>query len=201
MYTVHVLLWWGLLFSYSNGDTLCLLHSGTLSSHHLWALNRFADQEADLPEGLREETQPTGKGGWGQISALINCWEVKLFFNNTCKQLPSNQSFDKQVSSCQKGGGVSRWGEWIGKATAYKFVTCTLIGVHSTMLLVDPIKPLQTGVCNSDATWHGGHLMHGRVPPMSSGISILYSIAIRNPLPNPTDTTTPPLAWLLKLSC
>ena len=33
----------------------------------------------------------------------------------------------KQISSHQKGGGVSRWGEWVrvGKATAYKFVTCT----------------------------------------------------------------------------
>ena len=32
-----------------------------------------------------------------------------------CKQLPSNQSFDKQISSHRKGGGVSRWGnglEW-----------------------------------------------------------------------------------------
>ena len=55
-------------------------------------------------------------------------------------ELPSNQSFDKQVSSHQKGGGVSRWGEWVRKATAYKFDTCTLIGVHSTMHLVDPIK-------------------------------------------------------------
>ena len=57
-----------------------------------------------------------------------------------CKQLPSNQSFDKQISSHQKGGGVSRWGEWVRKATAYKFDTCTLIGVHLTMHLVDPIK-------------------------------------------------------------
>ena len=57
-----------------------------------------------------------------------------------CKQLPSNQSFDKQISSHQKGGGVSRWGEWVGKATADKFDTCTLIGVHSTMHLMDPIK-------------------------------------------------------------
>ena len=57
-----------------------------------------------------------------------------------CKQLPSNQRFDKQISSHQKGGGVNRWGECIGKATAYKFDTCTLIGVHSTMHLVDPIK-------------------------------------------------------------
>ena len=57
-----------------------------------------------------------------------------------CKLLPSNQSFDKQISSHQKGGGVSRWGECVGKATAYKFDTCTLIGVHSTMHLVDPIK-------------------------------------------------------------
>ena len=57
-----------------------------------------------------------------------------------CKQLPSNQSFDKQISSHQKGGGVSRWGEWVEKATAYKYDTCTLIGVHSTMHLVDPIK-------------------------------------------------------------
>ena len=57
-----------------------------------------------------------------------------------CKQLPSNQSFDKQISSHQKGGGVSRWGEWVGKAIAYKLDTCTLIGVHSTMHLVDTIK-------------------------------------------------------------
>ena len=60
-----------------------------------------------------------------------------------CKQLPSNQSFDKQISSHHKGGGVSRWGEWgewVGKATAYKFDTCTLIGVHSTMHLADPNK-------------------------------------------------------------
>ena len=28
----------------------------------------------------------------------------------------------------------------VGKATAYKFDTCNLIGVHSTMNLVDPIK-------------------------------------------------------------
>ena len=47
---------------------------------------------------------------------------------------------DKQISSHLKGGGISRWGEWVGKATAYKFDTCTLIGVHSTMHLVDPIK-------------------------------------------------------------
>ena len=51
-----------------------------------------------------------------------------------CEQLPRNQSFDKQIFSHQKGGGVSRWCEW---ATAYKFYTCTLIGVHSTMHLVD----------------------------------------------------------------
>ena len=56
-----------------------------------------------------------------------------------CKQLPSNQSFDKQISSHQKRGGVSRWGEWVGKSTAYKFDTCTLIGVHSTVHLEDPI--------------------------------------------------------------
>ena len=31
-------------------------------------------------------------------------------------------------------------GKWVGKATAYKFVTCTLIEVHSTMHLVDPIN-------------------------------------------------------------
>ena len=56
-----------------------------------------------------------------------------------CKQLPINQSFDKQISSHQKGGGVSRWGECVRKATTYKFDTCTLIGVHSTMHLVNPI--------------------------------------------------------------
>ena len=55
-----------------------------------------------------------------------------------CKQLPSNQSFDKQISSYQKGGGVSRWGECVRKATAYKFDTCTLIGVHEMHGRVDP---------------------------------------------------------------
>ena len=56
-------------------------------------------------------------------------------------------SFDKQTSSHQKGGGVSRWGEWVGKATAYKFDTCTLIGVYWTMHLVDPIKVQVSCVC------------------------------------------------------
>ena len=67
-----------------------------------------------------------------------------------CKQLPSNQSFDKQISSHQKGGGVSTWGEWVGRATAYKFDTCTLIGVHSTMHLVDPIKVHLSYTCMHD---------------------------------------------------
>ena len=56
----------------------------------------------------------------------------------TCKQLPSNQSFDKQISSHQKGVGISRWGEWVRKATAYKFDTCTLIGVYEMHGRVDP---------------------------------------------------------------
>ena len=58
---------------------------------------------------------------------------------DNCKQLSSNQSFDRQIYSHQKGGGVSTLGEWVRKATAYKFDTCTLIGVHSTMHLMDPI--------------------------------------------------------------
>ena len=53
--------------------------------------------------------------------------------------LPSNQSFDKQISSHQEGGDVSRWGKWVGKATAYKFDTCAVVGVHSTMHFMDPI--------------------------------------------------------------
>ena len=64
-----------------------------------------------------------------------------------CKHLPSNQSFYKQISSHQKGGDVSRWGEWVRKATAYKFNTCTLIGVHLTMHLVDPIKVHVSYMC------------------------------------------------------
>ena len=40
-----------------------------------------------------------------------------------CKQLPNNQNFEKQISSHQKGGGVNRWGECIGKATTHKFDT------------------------------------------------------------------------------
>ena len=31
-------------------------------------------------------------------------------------------------------------GEWVGKATAYKFDTFAIVGVHSTMHLVDPIQ-------------------------------------------------------------
>ena len=36
--------------------------------------------------------------------------------------------------------------------------------------------------------------MHGQVPPMSGGITILYSIAIRTHCP--TLLTPPPLRWL-----
>ena len=64
-----------------------------------------------------------------------------------CKQLPSNQSFDKQISSHQKGGGVSRWGEWVRKATAYKFDTCTLIKVREMHGRVDPIKVYVYHIC------------------------------------------------------
>ena len=42
---------------------------------------------------------------------------LMLMYMHTCKQLPSSQSFDKQISRHQKGGGVSRWGEWVGKVT------------------------------------------------------------------------------------
>ena len=57
----------------------------------------------------------------------------------------------------QKGGGVSRWGEWVGKATAYKFDTGTLIGVHSTMHLVDPIKVHVSYTCMHSCTLHDHH--------------------------------------------
>ena len=40
----------------------------------------------------------------------------------------SNQRFDKQISRHQKGGGSVGGGNGLEKATAYKFVTCTLIG-------------------------------------------------------------------------
>ena len=83
----------------------------------------------------------------GTVLSVVLTWVITMVCVCVCvcvcvfvKQLPSNQSFDKQISSHQKGGGVSRWGEWVVKATAYKFDTCTLIGDHSTMHLVDPIK-------------------------------------------------------------
>ena len=41
------------------------------------------------------------------------------------------------------------WGEWVRKATAYKFYTCTLIGVHFTMHLVDQIKVHISYMCVS----------------------------------------------------
>ena len=57
-----------------------------------------------------------------------------------CKQLSSNQSFDRQIYIHKKGGGISTWGEWVGKVTAYKCDICTLTGVYLTMHLVDPIE-------------------------------------------------------------
>ena len=61
-----------------------------------------------------------------------------------CQQLPSNQSFEKRISSHQKGGGLSRWGELVGKATAYKFDTYTLA---ATMHLVDLTKAYVSYAC------------------------------------------------------
>ena len=34
--------------------------------------------------------------------------------------LPSNQNFDKQISSQWRGGGVSRVGQWVRMAMEYK---------------------------------------------------------------------------------
>ena len=57
-----------------------------------------------------------------------------------CKQLPSNQSFDKQISSHQKGGGVSRWGEWVEKGNCLQAQNMHLIWGPLDHDLVDPIK-------------------------------------------------------------
>ena len=55
-----------------------------------------------------------------------------------CKQLPDNQSFDRQISAYEKGGGVRRVGQWISTCKCLQVCYMTLIGVHSTMHRVDP---------------------------------------------------------------
>ena len=66
-----------------------------------------------------------------------------------CKQLPSNQSFliSKYLAARRVVVSVGGVNAWVRKATAYKFDTCTLIGVHSTMHLVDLIKVLVSYTC------------------------------------------------------
>ena len=51
-----------------------------------------------------------------------------------CKQLPSNQHFDKKIFSHQKGGGVSRWVNGSERQmftslmhVMYLFSTCTCL--------------------------------------------------------------------------
>ena len=67
----------------------------------------------------------------------VVCTACVCVFVSSC---PTTKVLISKISGHQKGGGVSRWREWIGKATAYKFVTRTLIGVHLTMHLMDPIN-------------------------------------------------------------
>ena len=64
----------------------------------------------------------------------------------TCICLATNVLMSKYQPT-RRVVGVSRWEEWVGKATAYKFVTCTLIEVHLTMHLMDPIKVHVTYTC------------------------------------------------------
>ena len=63
---------------------------------------------------------------------------VRSVYKLICTLLPSNQSFYKQITSHEKGGGVSGVGQWWGKATEYKIGVTGLIGVHSNMHLVHP---------------------------------------------------------------
>ena len=118
------------LFRLSCGTTW---HSAGLlaTSRGSRAHTKICQISQELYTNLEEET---GLSTGGPLHMRVRT------HTHTCKQLPSNQSIDKRISSHPKGGGVSRWGEWVRKATAYKFDTCTLIGVHSTMHLVDPIK-------------------------------------------------------------
>ena len=91
------------------------------------------------------EPVPDYGRGAGSVCVCV-CWYVYACVCDcvhclcVCKQLSSNQSFDRQIYIHKKGGGVSTWGEWLGKATAYKCDICTLIGVYLTMHLVDPIE-------------------------------------------------------------
>ena len=56
----------------------------------------------------------------------------------TCKQLPVNQRFDRQISVYEKGGGVRRVGQWIWTGNCLEVCYMALIGVYSTMHLMDP---------------------------------------------------------------
>ena len=55
-----------------------------------------------------------------------------------CKQLPGNQSFDRQISAHEKGGGVRRVGQWIQTGNCLQVCYMTLTGANSTMHLIDP---------------------------------------------------------------
>ena len=57
-----------------------------------------------------------------------------------CVCLPGNQSFDRQISAYEKGGGVKRVGQWIQTGSRLQVCYMTLIGVHLTMHLMDPIN-------------------------------------------------------------
>ena len=64
------------------------------------------------------------------------CVHACMYSMCVCKQLPGNQTFNRQISAYEKGGGVRGVGQWIQSGNCLQYTT--LIGVHSTMHRVDP---------------------------------------------------------------
>ena len=57
---------------------------------------------------------------------------------HTCNQLPSNQTFDRQIPAHEKGGCVRRVGQWVWTGNCLQVCYMTIIEVHLTMHLVEP---------------------------------------------------------------
>ena len=56
-----------------------------------------------------------------------------------CKQLPGNQSFDRQVSANKKSCGVRRVRQWIQTGNCLQVCYVTVIGVHEMHIRVQHV--------------------------------------------------------------
>ena len=73
--------------------------------------------------------------------------------NIFCILLPSNQNFDKQISSQQRGGGVSRVGQWVWMAMEYKIVIPPDMGGTRPYIECLPISDGITIYIHSTCQW------------------------------------------------